>query len=501
MTNKLEEYKDLLLKKRQKGLEDLYFFNKYIIEEDEQRRNFVVPHVHGEWSTWFADSEKRIRCILVPRSSFKSSFFTVGWTLQLMAQSRANRVLIANATSGNAQKFLGEIKSHIRKNETFISLYGDMFNKELKWTDEEVDLVGKPLGVREPNIVTTGVGGNLVSQHYDYIICDDLVNLENSATRLQSNKVIDWWRRSLSLLEPTGTMIIVGTRWSYFELYSYLQKELSGEVDFMVRAAHNKDNSLYFPERFDEDKLAELKRLHGSYIYSAFYENNPIDPDTAMIGPSQLKYFTENVAEKDPGMAILPDNVAVFISVDPAVSEGRLSDYSGFIVVGVDVSDNWYILESRREKVSVGKMIDVIFDLNENYKPETIGLEVIGQAQALMTSIHSEEESRQVYLPIFEIKSQPMVRKEIRIRSALQPRFERGKIYLKKDQPELEDELIHFPLSEHDDLVDALCQIQDISYPATDKKVKKIETYSSKLVARIKDKDKDLVDEFLGEDF
>ena len=668
--------------------------------------------------------------------------------------------MIANATQSNSQKFLGEIKNHIRKNETFRSLYGNFYDKTLKWTDEEIEISGRSLNMREPNVVATGVGGNLVSQHYDYIIADDLVNLENSATRYQSEKVIDWWKRSLSLLEPTGTNLVVGTRWSYYELYSYLQSDLADEVDFYIKSAHNPDGTLYFPERFSESKLAELKKLHGSYIYcnpyeapvlmadwnfkpigevkagdvvigwtkrksgrttlcpsevletgsrtadlvkmetesgrtirctpnhrwwtqryergrkefspakvgkrlrmvfdpgefeklddeqkelsywlgglfdgdggfcgqallfaqdkkhnpqvckkieyaldklgylwsssvrppvtgkiagrtiktsvemqtywlkggveekrrfllqcnpakkdkiaekmfigggrfvklkdrvtkikkdgkekvyalktetenyivwgyassnSAFYENNPIDPDTAIIKDTQVKYFTESQGEKASGVALLPDNIVIFIAVDPGFSEGRLADYTGFVVVAVDERDNWYVLEATRDKVSVGEMINKMFSLNEEYEPDSISLEVIGQGQALLSSVHNEEDQRRVYLPVVEIKSQGMMKKEQRIRAILQPRFERGKVYIKREMDDLFDELIHFPLSQHDDLIDALAQIEDIAYSPSEKKEKMKTNYKSKLEARIKgNKDDEMIDEFMGDDW
>ncbi len=162
---------------------------------------------------------------------------------------------------------VGEIKEHVQKNETFKLLYGDMYDKRLKWNEDELVVKGRDRGIREATVTAVGVGGNLVSQHYDIIIADDLVNSENSATRYQADKVIDWWRKSLSLLEPTGINLIIGTRWSYYELYSYLMESMKSRVDSYVRGAYNPDNSFYFPERFNKEKLIELKELHGSYIF------------------------------------------------------------------------------------------------------------------------------------------------------------------------------------------------------------------------------------------
>ena len=50
MDKALEVYEILLNKKKQRGLEDLLFFNRNIVESDEKRRGLLVPHVHGEWA-------------------------------------------------------------------------------------------------------------------------------------------------------------------------------------------------------------------------------------------------------------------------------------------------------------------------------------------------------------------------------------------------------------------------------------------------------------------
>ena len=247
-TRKEELYRTLLIKKKQLALEDLLFFNKYILLDDEKKRSLLVPHVHGEWTDWYKNSKSRIKMILVPRACFKSTFFTVGRALQAICQNRDSRILVANATLNNAQKFIGEMKEHLRRNEELISLYGTFYDPKLRWNEDEFDVVGKGLGSKEATVTAVGVGGNLVSQHYSMIIADDLMNLENSSTRYQTDKVIDWWRRAFSLLDYDGEMIIIGTRWSYYDLYSWITEKYGEQVDTYVRGAYMPDGSLYFPE-------------------------------------------------------------------------------------------------------------------------------------------------------------------------------------------------------------------------------------------------------------
>ena len=273
MTSSKEElYRSLLIKKKDKGLKDLLFFNKYILETDVRRQGLLVDHVHGEWARWYRNSTKRIKMVLVPRSTFKSTFFTVGRSIQAICQNRNERILIANATLGNAQKFLGEVKDQFRRNDLLKKLYGEFYDPKSRWNEDEIDVIGKGLGSKEANITAVGVGGNLVSQHYSRIICDDLVNNENSSTRFQADKVIDWWKKAFSLLDYDGEMLIIGTRWSYYELYSWIQEKFGEEIDVYIRGAYKDDGSLYFPELLSEEKLTELKGLQGSYIFSSFVD-------------------------------------------------------------------------------------------------------------------------------------------------------------------------------------------------------------------------------------
>ena len=496
-TDKEDLYRDLLIKKRDRGLNDLFFFNKYVIESDERRRKFLVPHVHGEWTEWYKNSKKRIKLILVPRACFKSTFFTVDATIQALCKDRNERILIANATLGNAQKFLGEIKDQLRRNEQLKELYGAFYNNKLRWNESEIDIMGKGLGSKEASVTAVGVGGNLVSQHYSRIICDDLVNSENSSTRYQADKVMDWWKKAFSLLDYDGEMLIIGTRWSYYELYSWIQDKFSSQVDVYIRGAYLPSGELYFPELLSQEKLDELRKLQGSYVFSAFYLNDPVDEASALIKKSQIKYYGEGEDNK------LPKNLNIFSVCDPAVSQSESADESSIVVVGVDAENNWWVLEVRSGQWTTFELIEQLFAVHAQWKPITMTLEVIGQAQGIMLPIHDEEDRRRIYLPLLEITSRPKVKKEIRIRSVLQPRFERGKVFIKRDMFGLEEQILHFPRSRRDDMIDALTDVEDIAFSA-DRPEQPYQTSGSHLQDMLNKKKIDLggySDPFMGEYF
>jgi hypothetical protein len=132
----------------------------------------------------------------------------------------------------------------------------------------------------------------------------------------------------------------------------------------------------------------------------------------------------------------------------------------------VDIENNWWVLETRSGKWTTGELIEELFAVNGQWRPQTMTIEVIGQAQGIMMPIHAEEDRRNIYLPLMEITVRPQIKKEIRIRSVLQPRFERGKVYIKSDMFDLEEQILKFPRGKRDDMIDALTDVEDISFPA-----------------------------------
>jgi hypothetical protein len=119
-----------------------------------------------------------------------------------------------------------------------------------------------------------------------------------------------------------------------------------------------------------------------------------------------------------------------------------------------------------------------------------------------MTPIHDEENRRNKYLPLFEIKSRADIKKEMRIRSVLQPRFERGKIFIRREDFDLEDEILKFPRAKHDDMIDAMTDMDEISFlPDPPEKKDAVSGGHFEQLLKKKEEEKNQGDYYLGEYF
>jgi len=320
------------------------------------------------------------------------------------------------------------------------------------------------------------------------IIVDDPVSSTNTSTKDQIDKVFAWYRLLLSMLEPGGRLIIIGTRWDYGDLYGALQEYPHSEMfDIIIKKAEweetneqtgQNETKLLFPTRLTREFLDEQKRSQGTYIYSCQYLNEPVPSEDATFQPDWFKYYIdEDLKHID---------MAKFMCVDPAISLEQAADYTAFVISGVDVENNLYILHIDRDHYQPAELIKKIFEYYARYSLEAVGVEMNVFQKTLKYQINDEMRAKNVGINLIELKNNKDTSKEDRIR-ALQPRYEQGTIIHRKNDSmtgELEFELLHFPKGKHDDIIDAEASLLEIIYtpkPQNEDEDKKKPKYINKI--------------------
>lgn len=451
------------------GLKSLFYFNKYILGYEQ-----MVEPLHRDLCNNVSTNPGKHKLVLMPRGSFKSSVVTVGKSVWDITNNPNIRILIASETYQNAQKFLREIKGHFERGEEFRRHYGDWVPKE-GWTETEITVNKRTKNFKEPTITTAGVDVTKVGMHYDIIYVDDPMSQNNTGNSEAMDKVKDWYKLLFSLLEPTGQMIVIGTRWDDSDLYGYIieseeERKKEGkpsQFEITLRKATEDDGTLAFPQRLTREFLDNQLKLQGSYIFNAQYQNDPVPRDEAVLG-NIVYYRDEDVIGK---------HLTKFMAVDPAISEKETADYSAIVVVGVDQDQNWYVLVALQKRCQPKELIDTIIATYELHRPTKIALEQVAFQKSLTYYIAEEQKKRGVWLPIFEAKADT---DKLRRILTLQPRFELGQVKIKKDMEDLEYQLRRFPRAKHDDLLDSLAFVEQIVYyPRPERRLKDYEPENS----------------------
>lgn len=223
----------------------------------------------------FAENKSKRKLLLVPRGHFKSSLVTIPIVIQTLLKNPNARILITNATLDNAQDFLRSVKGYMEGNEKLKYLFGEF--KSDKWNEGEIIIKQRnKLQIKEASVMASSVDKSIVSKHFDLIIGDDLVNRESINTKEQLVKTQIYYKDLLDLIQhegktqEAGTVVIIGTRWHYDDLYQHIMDK--EDFDIFFRTCWNDKKEPIFPNAFSKKSLESLRKSKGSYEFCLPYE-------------------------------------------------------------------------------------------------------------------------------------------------------------------------------------------------------------------------------------
>ncbi len=463
----LKENYDALVK--QEALNKLFIFNKYVLGVEEGKQK-LMPF-HKELCNFVTDDMKRKKLILYPRGHLKSTLITIGYSTWRIIKNPNVRGLVLNATWQMAVDFLTEIKRHLRENPRLLELYGDVTENAPEWSADRITLSRTDRNIKGPTMWATGIESNLVGSHPDFIIFDDVVNRDNTTTKEQMEKIVLRYKDALDLLEPGGALIIIGTKWDYSDLYSWIlerEKTTFKAYDVMVKKAYTGDLmnpsgfEALWPDKFSRNELLSRQREEGWRHFSAQYLNEIIPEEDAEFRREWFQYYdVEDIRGKQ---------MQTIAAIDPAISLKKDADFTGIGVVGIDTFSDIYIKDLVRRHMKPSEIIAQMFILDELWHPNAWVIETTAYQKALSYAIREEMQKRRRYLPIIEMNQHERT-KDQRIRG-LQPLYIAKKIFHPKNHlvvPHLEDELTRFPRSTHDDMPDCISMCLDYLSPPKQK--------------------------------
>ena len=213
------------------------FRERYLHSKTFPHQQNLIDVIEGRKPGWLHPSMKyepglaNNRILLnIPPNHAKSMTVTVDYVTWQVCQNPNFRVLIVSQTQQLAADFLYAIKQRLThpNYEALQQAYaaGVGFNsKTASWQATRVTF-GDELresSEKDPNIEAVGIGGQIYGKRADMIIVDDAVTLKNAN---EFEKQIRWLTQDVrSRLNPTGKLIIVGTRVTAIDLYKELRSE------------------------------------------------------------------------------------------------------------------------------------------------------------------------------------------------------------------------------------------------------------------------------------
>ena len=158
-------------------------------------------------------------------------------------------------------------------------------------------------------MMTAGVGGPFTGHGFDLLIIDDpLKNRQEANSPTVRRHLWEWWRSTArTRLRPSGSIIIVQTRWHEEDLIGMLMSSMTeGDPDYpedrwehiRLPALAEADDPLdrepdapLWPSRYDDAALAATRLAIGPQEWAGLYQQRPAPVEGSAFLSRHFRYF------------------------------------------------------------------------------------------------------------------------------------------------------------------------------------------------------------------
>ena len=432
-----------------------------------------------EWAVGdckFHGDQQRSLLVLLPRDSFKTVIGVQALAVAVLTRNPNARILITSHKQMQANQRASAVRKTFERNEAFLKKYGDDWKPEFReeqWSDGKFTIMRRThKDLREPSVQAAAVGADVTGSHFDLILVDDIVNLENSYTRESRDKVHDYLSSLYPHLEPGGTLIVIGTRWHDDDVYGRViaedeKRTKRGESPIyrkLIRGCYDGLNGLFFPTRLTHNFLSDMKsKMRSARIFAANYLNQTIADEDKTFKKEylQIKQFEFFQSGKFGGVVRteheqLPVNVTMRWDTAGTKHSGK-SDFHGLTIVGTDSESRWWILHSQGIKGTPSEVINKVVALLLLFRPATLGIEALGSYHHWLDRLQPFLDKYRINSDVFESKTGGVPKQE-RI-EMLEPMWTNRMLFFKAEQTSLLGQIDSFSMASlptHDDELDSL---------------------------------------------
>ena len=427
----------------------------FIQKESSKFRNFVYDNIDK------LSKKNNHLCFKSYRGSAKTTLLVRLYTLYALLSNQKQYAIVISSTLDIASESIATLKLELEENAKLIFDFeitqGDL------WSSDSI--VFNTFGVYK-KIKAFGSGKKIRGTNYlgkrpDLIICDDIENDENVESKTQRDKLYKWFNKAILKLvartQKDFLYLVVGTILHQDSLLN----RLNGDKRFLI---YDFPLVLSFPERLDLidkdnilksdlkgfllddenlDKIEVLKEYFADKesFYSE-YQNKALSSEAAIFSEYQTLSEEELIYD------------SVILGIDPALGKAK-GDY--FAISELKrIDKNKFHLKASGYKIAPSKMINIILKLYIKYlskgKVVKIAIETIAFQEFFKDKLKEEAIKLGILLSVCELKNK--VAKELRIDS-LAPYINDGTILIDPNSHLLIEEMLTYPKSAPDDLLDS----------------------------------------------
>jgi hypothetical protein len=399
----------------------------------QSRHPNITPHFHKELISLLHSDHTRVLALCF-RGSGKSSLAEECITF-LAASAQVHNVLIVAESWLRACDRLRAIRRELETNEWLIEMFGNQLGDT--WQESRLILNN---GVA---ITAHGAGQALRGTKHliyrpDFCFVDDLESAESVATEDARRKLSDWFYSDLiPALDPDYRIRVAATPLHPESLAVSLSRAEDWRSQTVPIEYIDEDGARRssWPDRFPLVRIDAEKRSYviagKQHKYAQEYMMQAISPEAQMFREAMFQFEL-----------VTRTNEPVYVAIDPARTVKETSATTG-VVVGSWVGRRLIIWEARPYRITPAEIIDLIFRLEQKYRPIAIGIERDGLEEFLLQPIRHEQIRRATLLPIKALRA-PRGQGKLEFIGRLQPLFQAGDVTFAGDRENFGDAISQF---------------------------------------------------------
>lgn len=441
-----------------------YFSNHYL--------GLEVPEHQKKWYDYCGRDR---HLMLSPRAHGKTTVFCHSFVVWAICNIPNVRILMVSKTNGQANKLLGTIRAELRNNPLIQEDYGNLIlNKGggAIWCVR--DEAGRKL--KDPTVEAVGALGAITGGHFDIIICDDIIDDENTKTDSRMDTMDNWLFGTIGqLCEPHTQWIVTGTRKHYADIYQKLidnplwQKKIDKAIiqypeeyeyvydmnedgqEYICDVNIKGDYEVLWEEVWDIKKLLIDRQQTGSILFDREKQNDPSGMKGQFLDIDWLHYY--EWSDVPPF-----GELTFYVGADLAISEKEQADETVFVLCGYHrKTRRIYVIDFKWGRWDFPKQVK---KLTEAYT-EWAQMGMRASKVLIENNVYQAALAQQIavttWIPAVGIMT---VKDKVTKMLSIAPHFENKSVLIRKGElngmPEFRQQWTQFPFAAHDDRTDAL---------------------------------------------
>ncbi len=434
-------------------------------------RNFAEIFLEEEFDKPFSSGHKRAFALMDAPGIQRKVIVAhrgIGKTTIARAYSERNilyrhkKFIVPASASAHLATMQGEnIKADLQENVRIRGAFGEIrskeFSKEMWTTNTGITVMPRGSGQQVRGLLKRG-------NRPDLFILDDIEDDESVRNPEQREKTSDWlFNTVLGAVEksdPNWQVLVLGTLLHEDSLLNNLLEDPAWESETISLCEVMGDRYVsLWPEHMTDAQIVEeveMYRRRGKLAgFYREYMNACLPAEDAAFTDKMFKYYeeTELNLDKDP-------QVETVVIYDPAKSVKAKSDETAIVGVGVNlVNHALYVRDVVSGKWHPDEQYERVFEMCAKLRVRTIGMEVTSLNEFLTHPFLNEIIKRGLALHVVDLSPRGNKSKLDRI-AALSPFYRMGHVFHNRAVTAgLEAQLLQFPRSRRDDIMDALAYV------------------------------------------